>query len=43
MNKLFVVALLLSLTLTVCSVTAADDVTFEQSNLTAVSIETNND
>ena len=38
-SKLFVVALLFSLTLTICTVAAADDVTFSQSNLT---IETNN-
>ena len=34
MQKIFIAALLLSLTLTVCAVSAADDVTFEQSNLT---------
>ena len=43
MHKLFVVALLLSLTLTICSVSAVDDVTFEQSDVQAVSIETENE
>ena len=43
MHKLFVVALLLSLTLTVAAVSAVDDVTFEQSDVQAVSIETENE
>ena len=43
MHKLFVVALLLSLTLTVGAVMAQDNVTFEQSDVQAVSIETGNE
>ena len=42
MHKLFVVALLLSLTLSVGAVMAQDDVTLEQSDVQAVSIETEN-
>ena len=43
MHKLFVVALLLSLTLSVGAVMAQDDVTFEQSDVQTVSIETGNE
>ena len=43
MHKLFVVALLLSLTLSVGAVMAQDDVNFEQSDVQAVSIETGNE
>ena len=42
-QKLFVVALLLSLILSVGTVMAQDDMTFEQSNLGKNSIETSND
>ena len=41
-QKLFVVALLLSLILSVGTVMAQDDMTFEQSNLGKNSIETSN-
>jgi len=41
-NKFFVIALLLSLILTMGAVAAKDNMTFEQSNTNMVSIETNN-
>lgn len=40
-TKLFVVALILSLILTVSAVAAAEDITFDQSDVQAVSDETN--
>lgn len=42
-NKFFVIALLLSLILTMGAVAAEDNMTFEQSNTNMVSIETNNE
>lgn len=42
-NKFFVIALLLSLILTMGAVAAKDNMTFEQSNTNMVSIETNNE
>ena len=39
-NKIFIIALILSLILSVTAVAAADDITFDQSDIQAVSDET---